>query len=103
VTTRRRSEPLPVTAEPTTDDVVIPRTLARDMSKAIEAMQLLAGEAMSDVAKALGVVARRRPLPPQPECPDCALPVGLGLPHHADCVSDEALRYQVEDVPQLED
>jgi hypothetical protein len=101
--TTEHSEDLPLTAEPVADSVVIPRALAREMSQAIEAMQLLASEHMAEVAKALGLVARRRPYPPLPDCPDCGLDVGLGLPHDDGCVSDEALRYRVEDIPQLED
>jgi hypothetical protein len=93
----------PLTAEPVADVVTIPRALAREVSLAIEAMQLLASDAMTEVAKALGLVARRRPLPPIPDCPDCGLEVGLGLPHDDNCVSEEALHYQLEDIPQLAD
>jgi hypothetical protein len=101
--TTERSENVPLIDEPLADEVTIPRALAREMTNAMEAMQLLASEGMAEVAKALGLVARRRPLPPLPDCPDCGLDVGLGLPHHEDCVSDEALRYRVEDIPQFED
>jgi hypothetical protein len=98
-----QSEERPVTAEPESESVIVPRALARDMSAAIEAMQVLASDAMLDVAKALGLVARRRPHPPLPDCSDCGLAVGLGLPHDEQCASDEALRYQLEDIPQVED
>jgi hypothetical protein len=101
--TTEHSADLPLTAAPAADEVVIPRALAREMSRAIEAIQLLASEGMLEVSKALGLVARRRPNPPIPDCPDCGVEVGLGLPHDDDCLSDEALRFQVEDIPQLDD
>ena len=83
------------------DTVQVPRRLALEMAQAIEAMQSLASNRMQDVAKGLGLIARRKPPPEDPACEDCGVRAWVGLEHLEDCNSPEALRHRYTEVPQL--
>jgi hypothetical protein len=85
------------------DAVLVPRPLAAEMSQAIAAMQKLAAEGMVEVAKGLGLIARRKPAPHHPPCEGCGVQVWVGLPHAEECASPEALRHRCTDVPGLAD
>lgn len=83
------------------DRVLVPRGLADDMAAAITAMQVLAADAMLEVAMSLGMAARRPVTPPPPPCGTCGVDVGVGFPHAGRCSSAEARRLRTGSVPQV--
>lgn len=86
---------------PSTDTVEVPRKVALQMSLAVEAMQKLAADNMADVAKALGLAARRKPPPDHTPCAYCGIEVQIGLAHGEGCASPEARRHRTTPIPGL--
>lgn len=79
--------------------MLVPRSLADDMAEAITAMQVLAADAMVEVALSLSLAARRSHRPLSPPCATCGVDVAIGHPHAVECSSREARR--LRSVPPL--
>ena len=83
------------------DLVQLPRKVALQMSLAIETMQKLSSENMIEVAKVLGLAARRKPPPDHTPCAFCGIEVQIGLAHRDGCASPEARRHRRTPIPGL--